>query len=70
MNPHDQPPLTQEEERARERLNRAFNRHGMEVLESIRGEALIVMFEIFGLEPDQSNEPKGEAVGPSSVPGG
>lgn len=63
-------PLTQDEERAREHLDRVLNRHGMTVLESTRGEALIVMSEIFGLEPDQSNEPQGEAVGPSPVPGG
>lgn len=70
MNPRDQQPLTQDEEQARDRLDRALNRHGMAVRESLRGEALVLISEMFGEGPDPSNEPKGEAVRSSSVPGG
>lgn len=62
MKPSDQP-LTQDEERARERLNRRLEPYGKAVVESFRGDALIAAAQIFGLDPDQSNEPKDEAVG-------
>mgnify|MGYP000995753224 CR=1 FL=1 len=67
MNPRDQPPLAQDEEQAREHLDRALSRHGMAVRESIRGEALSLISEMFGGDSDQSNEPKDGAVRPDPL---